>query len=109
MLDRDKKEKVVEYTRFVMACRQSIDKHCAAVLKLVPKAELDLLDEETLVLLLSGHVLGDVMELGLQIMCWRMVNDTVNDAIIGMIAKVKGKMRERGEEDAELEEAEGLS
>jgi len=78
-------------------------------LQLVPKQDLDLLDEETLVLLLSGHVLGDVMELGLRIMCWRMVNNTVREAIIGMIAKVKEKMRERGEDDAELEETSSLS
>lgn len=97
------------YARFVTACRQSIDRHVSGVLQLVPKQDLDLLDEETLVLLLSGHVLGDVMELGPRIMCWRMVNNTVREAIIGMIAKVKEKMRERGEDDAELEETSSLS
>ncbi len=109
MLDRRKEEKVMAYAQFVTACREAIDRHCASVVQLVPKENLDALDEETLVLLLSGYVCADVMELGLRIMCWRMVNDTVHEAIVGMIAKVKEKMRERGEEDVGLEETSPLS
>ena len=109
MLDRQKEQKVMAYAQFVSACRESIDRHVAGVLQLVPKEDLDATDEETFVLLLSGYVCSDVMELGLRIMCWRMVNDTVRAAIVGMIAKVKEKMRERGEEDAGLEETESLS
>lgn len=97
------------YAQFVTACRQSIDRHCANVVETVPKEDLDALEEETLVLLLSGYVCADVMELGLRIMCWSMVNDTVREAIIGMIAKVKEKMRERGEEGSKLEETTPLS
>ncbi len=96
------------YAQFVTSVRQSIDRHCTGVLTLVPKENLDVLDEETLVLLLSGYVCADVMEMGLRIMCWRMVSDTVREAIVGMIAKVKEKLRER-EEESEREETENLS
>lgn len=97
------------HARFVTACRQSIDRHIVGVLRDVSKEDLDALDEETLVLLLSGYVAADVMELGLHIMCWRMVNDTVREAIIGMIAKEKEKLREHGEEDVGSKETSSLS
>ncbi len=103
-----------EYTRalqeqFITAVRESIGRHSAGLLKDNPREVLEKGGEYLIVAALTKFVMGDVLPLGLHLMGYHAVRNTVRDSILGILENEKRRRDERRQENKGLEEASELS
>lgn len=103
-----------EYTRalqeqFIVAVRESIRRHAAGLLKDNAREVLEKGGEYLMVTALTRFVMGDALPLGLHLMGYHAVRNTVRDSILGIIENEKRRRCERRQENEGLEEASPLS
>lgn len=101
MFDRNTETLNVMQKRFSKAVQESIGRHCAGVLKQVPREAIDDMAIADVILILGQYVVQDVMGLGLQIMCWKLVVDTVHEAVSGIIEDQRRRMDGKGSDGDE--------